>query len=134
VRGKRSSCRHLTDPSRSIPACAGETRHCLPSTYSAGVYPRVCGGNCQMPAVRPYIRGLSPRVRGKPYQTGSGSSESGSIPACAGETYLHHHLLHYHQVYPRVCGGNLTDSDFAAIQKGLSPRVRGKHILGFFVL
>ncbi len=106
----------------------------------------MCGGNfCQQ--CRDLRKcGLSPRVRGKPYQTRSGTSEGRSIPACAGETHpippvyglrqvyprvcggnsYPSCLRTCHQVYPRVCGGNCHMPTGPSIYTGLSPRVRGK--------
>ena len=55
------------------------------------------------------IQGLSPRVRGNPYERirvrlKSGSIP-GSIPACAGEPYFYAATPSQLLVYPRVCGG-----------------------------
>ena len=48
-----------------------------------------------------------------------------SIPACAGEPYRPLPARPVSAVYPRVCGGTLTDVDCGSCPKGLSPRVRG---------
>ena len=89
----------------SIPACAGEPLCCLLSITSARVYPRVCGGTDQCRVVRHRADGLSPRVRGNPSTSRSGSNMIGSIPACAGEPRRRHRKLRSGWVYPRVCGG-----------------------------
>ena len=72
-------------------------------------------------------RGLSPRVRGKPIVSSDLCRCSRSIPACAGETVIFGFRERLFAVYPRVCGGNLGLADEYHIDKGLSPRVRGKH-------
>ena len=113
----------------SIPACAGETHITSLRSYSAKVYPRVCGGNvvCWWPP--PTHWGLSPRVRGKhkcwyPYR-----QAARSIPACAGETPLKSLPALMLAVYPRVCGGNIGRRRRQGKRRGLSPRVRGKRRL-----
>ena len=89
VRGSpRHLDRHLIHGG-SIPACAGEPASQPEKYHQRWVYPRVCGG-----AVRPCVmleenEGLSPRVRGS-HPAGTISDICrGSIPACAGEPFLH---------------------------------------------
>ena len=112
-------------PAGSIPACAGEPGTVrLPDRWSA-VYPRVCGGTVELPAMTDQPDGLSPRVRGNPVGNRAGDAVDGSIPACAGEPGTHplHHLPI--AVYPRVCGGTRRRVSLANTPGGLSPRVRG---------
>ena len=126
VRGKRRQGAQRQDGTRSIPACAGETRadplHQLP----ARVYPRVCGGNRQPSGQIRSTSGLSPRVRGKPLTGFAFVVAVGSIPACAGETVNGCAMFGMIRVYPRVCGGNSGKSYCKGCAMGLSPRVRGK--------
>ncbi len=70
--------------------------------------------------------GLSPRVRGKLDWPPSKQHVRGSIPACAGETPDKNPRTELHQVYPRVCGGNVKSTERPISPTGLSPRVRGK--------
>ena len=136
----------------SIPACAGEPRGKRPIRTSRKVYPRVCGGTRDeedemktkkglSPRVRGNPRvcggtivettsavpleGLSPRVRGNPVRGREIQENPGSIPACAGEPSRHTRLGWKARVYPRVCGGTLTEEALRAAETGLSPRVRG---------
>ena len=51
------------------------------------------------------MAGLSPRVRGSPYETWLLQGHRGSIPACAGEPSQAACLRCPIRVYPRVCGG-----------------------------
>ena len=49
--------------------------------------------------------GLSPRVRGSPFQIHGADVQGGSIPAGAGEPEIHLDPTDAHRVYPRGCGG-----------------------------
>ena len=109
----------------SIPACAGEPAvHVQPSRRS-GVYPRVCGGTSSMTAMPRKWTGLSPRVRGNHGHIPSVEHSDRSIPACAGEPCGCPLPGRRGGVYPRVCGGTVTDVDGQLSAEGLSPRVRG---------
>lgn len=90
----------------SIPACAGETYRLTGRLALLGVYPRVRGGNTICVYCFASGSGLSPRARGKPVMIAGKSGDSGSIPACAGETYPDVFLKVDTGVYPRVRGGN----------------------------
>ena len=111
---------------RSIPACAGETRGRHYLWRLGQVYPRVCGGNAANLHRTAACSGLSPRVRGKPRPPARLSRRPRSIPACAGETGAAGGSKAGGGVYPRVCGGNAAGLTPAAGLGGLSPRVRGK--------
>ena len=78
----------------------------------------------------PSTRGLSPRVRGSPPELPPPQSESGSIPACAGEPSARPSAPAPERVYPRVCGGAFPATVRSADESGLSPRVRGSHVPG----
>ena len=70
--------------------------------------------------------GSSPRVRGKPSGSRSGSSGSGLIPARAGKTIYEPHAHGAWGAHPRACGENARDLDLHYSLQGSSPRVRGK--------
>ena len=72
------------------------------------------------------LRGLSPRVRGKPDGLAAFQFQPRSIPACAGEARKLQHRRLKLPVYPRVCGGSRSLIQPMPIAAGLSPRVRGK--------
>ena len=114
---------------RSIPACAGEPRIERASGRRCEVYPRVCGGTAPTQLIVANLTGLSPRVRGNPAQSPPHSAQRRSIPACAGEPQPHNAPPALPWVYPRVCGGTCLARFAAVYQSGLSPRVRGNHIL-----
>ena len=126
VRGKPGDMYLPRDVWGSIPACAGETHNLLDKQFCDAVYPRVCGGNRGLLRLRLRLPGLSPRVRGKPMSRQLTAGMLGSIPACAGETRRHARRHCQPKVYPRVCGGNNSESRSDIAARGLSPRVRGK--------
>ena len=95
----------MTTADGSIPACAGEPIKQATNRGTQTVYPRVCGGTFDwfIPI----------------------DGDGGSIPACAGEPVSNGQDPQTHTVYPRVCGGTEILDVGDAIDKGLSPRVRG---------
>ena len=130
VRGNPASASPASSRSRSIPACAGEPESQPRTPLRLSVYPRVCGGTAPASSRAASVRrasaaGLSPRVRGNPYQPQAQRMRPGSIPACAGEPRGHCHRYRRSEVYPRVCGG--TEGVVGGVREacGLSPRVRG---------
>ena len=126
VRGKRAPANVRAMYTRSIPACAGETLRPLVQCREEAVYPRVCGGNSRAEARAAFVRGLSPRVRGKRAPANVRAMYTRSIPACAGETLPSSLRKRPARVYPRVCGGNPAWPRSRGCNDGLSPRVRGK--------
>ena len=78
-----------------------------------------------MPPPTQLITGLSPRVRGSHVRPLWFLLPDGSIPACAGEPRSPRGWLVAMWVYPRVCGGAMSDLYGSFYQMGLSPRVRG---------
>ena len=70
-------------------------------------------------------KGLSPRVRGNPFQVEEIPLAVGSIPACAGEPAQRSATRWRWRVYPRVCGGTIELNTKLVEGAGLSPRVRG---------
>ena len=126
VRGKPGSGGQEGGIMRSIPACAGEAKQITHSKPVKPVYPRVCGGSPLRLRWPLAIRGLSPRVRGKPHQGAEWPARPGSIPACAGEAVSPFARVSRQPVYPRVCGGSVVVVVAWVWVGGLSPRVRGK--------
>ena len=163
---------HLTALWRSIPACAGEPCIALAGCGKLEVYPRVCGGTLRafyddggVEKVYPRVCGGTgacvdlvgvktrsiPACAGEPgsaLAVGLFSCRLGSIPACAGEPRVQAVGLRIREVYPRVCGGTLSQACRSVrrgrsipacageptlhachigrpVDAGLSPRVRG---------
>ena len=110
---------------RSIPACAGEPMGISLWRRRPWVYPRVCGGTRFSKAGQQSDEGLSPRVRGNLHCNLCYHGCNRSIPACAGEPFAKSIGPTVDWVYPRVCGGTLTDLAHLPWTGGLSPRVRG---------
>ena len=85
----------------------------------------MCGATCSMRINPAGAEGLSPRVRGNPFQMPSFAGSSGPIPACAGQPHAACHPTAPHWAYPRVCGATGGLVCMGAGGLGLSPRVRG---------
>ena len=73
-----------------------------------------------------FLKGLSPRGRGKPHILRPTALLGRSIPAWAGETKSAAPIAGASTVYPRVGGGNPVWLPYSDIGEGLSPRGRGK--------
>ena len=131
VRGNHECPDSLLNGMRSIPACAGEPTRWRIHVCGNRVYPRVCGGTENRPTLASIWCGLSPRVRGNPFDRRCNRRHRGSIPACAGEPLRWSAPGCARKVYPRVCGGTDRMSPEVLATHGLSPRVRGNpHLAG----
>ena len=125
VRGNPSRHRYFVSRSGPIPACAGQPFFALEAPKGLGAYPRVCGATRQLKYANYYGPGLSPRVRGNLFHTGTLMPLSGPIPACAGQTDLLRESPRDFRAYPRVCGATVFGLAWSNSRGGLSPRVRG---------
>ena len=130
-RGKLTARQRRRAHSGSIPAWAGETNASRALGVVTAVYPRVGGGNNMLQTRCANSTGLSPRGRGKPYLYGGEVVFSRSIPAWAGETRRLQSECDLCSVYPRVGGGNHRLGSASRLQRGLSPRGRGKLVRGW---
>ena len=129
VRGNRLGWNCHAQQRRTIPACAGEPHKDNVKAVLLRDYPRVCGGTAyrvSLPSAHP---GLSPRVRGNPQDRAHDTAHHGTIPACAGEPNTAPPFPCRILDYPRVCGGTFRNKPFAGDAGGLSPRVRGNHMM-----
>ena len=129
VRGNPLSPTQQTWCFRSIPACAGEPQYIRGPQSTSTVYPRVCGGTVRNQIAHECVQGLSPRVRGNPRMGDFIPMPVRSIPACAGEPRKLSSSVKPDQVYPRVCGGTMSEGVAVVTYLGLSPRVRGNQAL-----
>ena len=132
---------------RSIPAPAGEPLNSLVWETLRRVYPRACGGTVFVGPSSISAGGLSPRLRGNRLGCCNRSRSHRSIPAPAGNQIRPvHEKMHLRSipapagepvsgvetvglaaVYPRACGGTLTQPSLGSPVAGLSPRLRGNH-------
>ena len=128
-RGKRIGSIPAWAGERSIPAWAGETPIKYRRACWQPVYPRVGGGNIELPPLPEAFEGLSPRGRGKHWDKYCAGGGGGSIPAWAGETRAQAPAANRLEVYPRVGGGNGQSSRPPCRRTGLSPRGRGKPMI-----
>mgnify|MGYP001677503115 CR=1 FL=1 len=126
VRGKRRQRRRGRSVLGLIPARAGKTRSCAPSTTPRTAHPRACGENL-LPrlAVVGHV-GSSPRVRGKQAVQALGGEPGGLIPARAGKTVRRALPAGAGRAHPRACGENEEIRGRLLAVEGSSPRVRGK--------
>ena len=129
VRGNHLLSGQIDYNTGSIPACAGEPHLCHQGNLEAPVYPRVCGGTIELGSAILNDVGLSPRVRGNRPTSPRRAARPGSIPACAGEPRPGPAAAALGWVYPRVCGGTGAATMVDLLRRGLSPRVRGNHLL-----
>ena len=125
MRGNQGGGRSVHTYQGSIPAYAGEPLNRVKSPSERQVYPRVCGGTAVHTKHDILVRGLSPRMRGNLISFSIRSSNSGSIPAYAGEPKLLIMAAMARAVYPRVCGGTVIIGIAILLGLGLSPRMRG---------
>ena len=87
----------------------------------------MCGETASRPVLASPVLGLSPRVRGNPFNLSISPAKYGSIPACAGKPSARRSGDHAEPVYPRVCGETNAAHALLTAGPGLSPRVRGNH-------
>ena len=126
VRGKRAVLDGGLQDGGLIPACAGKTTTGVSNDDGSQAHPRVCGENCETLAVSGTTRGSSPRVRGKLKGSSPFRSTFGLIPARAGKTSIRSYRAILTAAHPRACGENLPEPAGPEMNRGSSPRVRGK--------
>ena len=125
MRGNPVSVDPVEADAGSIPAHAGEPPDSRRTGTAAGVYPRACGGTMEEIRARRKAGGLSPRMRGNPFDHVRGEAVLGSIPAHAGEPPASVPEAAIRGVYPRACGGTTPQWSPPVLSAGLSPRMRG---------
>ena len=106
VRGRHPSCDYRTGAAGLIPASAGQTTLRRVRCRYRGTHPRECGADRRATLGCRWLRGSSPRVRGRRPAPGVPPVSEGLIPASAGQTGR--------------LGAQLLDP------VGSSPRVRGR--------
>ena len=112
VRGKLREEDRSAHHRRLIPARAGKTSWRRRQRPARRAHPRACGENFERARIVAWLRGSSPRVRGKP---GGGPSRPGPvrlIPARAGKTSTTWDSGTASGAHPRACGENSRDRAF----------------------
>ena len=89
-------------------------------------HPRVCGENIGAWGDVGAKEGSSPRVRGKLQPRTTKTDIGRLIPACAGKTCSGAPSRRARWAHPRVCGENRNALVVELVDRGSSPRVRGK--------
>ena len=117
-----------------IPAQAGKTALSCPHGTRSAAHPRAGGENFAQGIEAPLDLGSSPRRRGKPSRSASGSNVVRLIPAQAGKTPLPCWPPPRPTAHPRAGGENGPVCVRQALALGSSPRRRGKHIIRIKVL
>ena len=128
TRGKPRVPPGLIRSARNIPAHAGKTEGQLYHEVAATEHPRARGENNPfMPAPKKRL-GTSPRTRGKRYPRKNPQTRRGNIPAHAGKTVAALVNAPCFAEHPRARGENAPARRLKVIDRGTSPRTRGKPI------
>ena len=129
MRGNRARGEAAGGGHRSIPAYAGKPLPARRRRRSVRVYPRVCGETRFMGVDFVSDQGLSPRMRGNRRRRRSVRFRRRSIPAYAGKPPSRGSCPCWTEVYPRVCGETKLAISGQPPARGLSPRMRGNHVV-----
>ena len=129
VRGKPIHVTELTLCRGLIPARAGKTASTPIPSSPPTAHPRACGENIEPKTMPNHTLGSSPRVRGKRVDLLPPLAGVRLIPARAGKTAAARCTRACARAHPRACGENLAGQIFYHVDKGSSPRVRGKRFL-----
>ena len=129
-RGKRRRPDFRRAPARLIPARAGKTRRRRCSHSSDRAHPRAGGENTLDGLVVDLATGSSPRGRGKLMNFGQRGLQRGLIPARAGKTPRSPPWGRRTPAHPRAGGENSASAALLMVEKGSSPRGRGKRRTG----
>ena len=108
-----------------IPAYAGNTAQLQLGVQDARDHPRVCGEHFKAGSSTVNAQGSSPRMRGTPWLGGEREGRLRIIPAYAGNTGFHEHVIGIKRDHPRVCGEHHRTLLGRRLQRGSSPRMRG---------
>ena len=112
-------------PDRIIPADAGSTPEAAGSPTTAWDHPRGCGEHTAVSVPVRLRTGSSPRMRGALLAPCRHADAGGIIPADAGSTGEHGHVLVPVGDHPRGCGEHPAVLKSHAQAQGSSPRMRG---------
>ena len=128
MRGKLAQYLGLTTGSGLIPAHAGKTGGTASIAPKKWAHPRACGENDALAVKDTYVRGSSPRMRGKRARCTQRFERRRLIPAHAGKTPTRRTKDYLAWAHPRACGENIAVGDVFGQSGGSSPRMRGKRL------
>ena len=126
VRGKGACLGVRTSGSGIIPAGAGKSGGLDAGIGDKGDHPRGCGEKLREVAQGVHHLGSSPRVRGKDPDGGLRIGLLRIIPAGAGKRGAGRQYGGNRRDHPRGCGEKRRCVSVLLLEKGSSPRVRGK--------
>ena len=127
IRGKpgHDVANHL--PGGLTPAHAGKTHWWKWSRPMGWAHPRAYGENHLEEAAEPFVKGSSPRIRGKLMAVMIATGSIGLIPAHTGKTRRSSQAKAGARAHPRAYGENTSLQSSQGGSTGSSPRIRGKH-------
>ena len=114
---------------RITPAYAGKTKRFIVSSAALRDHPRVCGKDKLTLKQRFKILGSPPRMRERPRQNATYSSESGITPAYAGKTKEEVVKAQRAGDHPRVCGKDCNQHKWNVRANGITSAYAGKTCL-----
>ncbi len=129
VRGYLERGFHPAPRPGSIPVCTGLPIVGVSEALLHGVYPRVYGATVRIVLWMVLSAGLSPCVRGYQLRARAPRVAHGSIPVCTGLPTALRRPAPMTGVYPRVYGATHARGTPSDPGPGLSPCVRGYHLL-----
>ena len=130
LRGTPDDLHHQVVSSRFIPAPAGNTCPRPSGAAPRPVHPRTCGEHSMPAAVREFLIGSSPHLRGTLLVHPDDRLEPRFIPAPAGNTTWRFSGEARPSVHPRTCGEHMNKTMPVSSAPGSSPHLRGTHSPG----
>ncbi len=109
----------------TVPACAGNTRRTCRTPWRSGDHPRMRGEHIEPPAWAIARLGPSPHARGTHSLAPQLRAQTGTIPACAGNTCILPSSAGRLRDHPRVRGEHHMNVPQMLPAGGPSPRARG---------
>ena len=114
----------LTD--RNTPAYAGKTPRRLTSRQRLRKHPRVCGEDPDRTDRKDLAKETPPRMRGRLFLHVIDAPGKGNTPAYAGKTLSRQSAPLVKEKHPRVCGEDLTSTQYLTTRQETPPRMRGR--------
>ena len=125
LRGTRTEQSAKNSRSGIIPALAGNTFFLGVGIGGSGDHPRACGEHRGMFKPGPRTHGSSPRLRGTRNHIPNRNTDTGIIPALAGNTRTRTARTAKTGAHPRACGEHRGAKVPRSGHQGSSPRLRG---------